>query len=66
MLQSYDLGGALRHFRDPSNQGLIEGDLFWSLAKKPPASYDDLLERAEKYINVEEAQRVRKTELDSA
>lgn len=47
-------------------QGLAKGDFFRLLAKKPPTSYDDLLGRAEKYINMEEAQGVKKTEPDSA
>lgn len=43
------------------SQGLAEGDIFQLLVKKSPANYDDLLRRAEKYINVEEAQKARKT-----
>ncbi|XP_073030703.1 uncharacterized protein [Primulina eburnea] len=38
-------------------QGLREGDFFRSLVKKQPGNFEDLLSRAEKYINMEEAQR---------
>ncbi|XP_073035186.1 uncharacterized protein [Primulina eburnea] len=38
-------------------QGLKEGDFFRSLVKKQPGNFEDLLSRAEKYINMEEAQR---------
>ncbi|XP_073064179.1 uncharacterized protein [Primulina eburnea] len=38
-------------------QGLRGGEFFKSLVKKPPLSYDDLLARAEKYVNLEDAQR---------
>lgn len=34
--------------------------------KKPPTNYDDLLGRVKKYINVKEAQIVRKNDLDPA
>ncbi|XP_073051186.1 uncharacterized protein [Primulina eburnea] len=40
-------------------QGLRGGEFFKSLVKKPPSSYDDLLVRAEKYVNLEDAQRSR-------
>ncbi|XP_073033010.1 uncharacterized protein [Primulina eburnea] len=43
-------------------QGLRGGEFFKSLVKKPPSSYDDLLVRAEKYINLEDAQRYRRME----
>ncbi|XP_073033901.1 uncharacterized protein [Primulina eburnea] len=43
-------------------QGLRGGEFFKSLVKKPPSSYDDLLSRAEKYINLEDAQRYRRME----
>ncbi|XP_073030621.1 uncharacterized protein [Primulina eburnea] len=43
-------------------QGLRGGEFFKSLVKKPPASYDDLLARAEKYVNLEDAQRYRRME----
>lgn len=42
------------------SQGLVDGQFFSSLVKKPPINYDNLLRRAEKYINLEEAQRARK------
>ncbi|XP_073041770.1 uncharacterized protein [Primulina eburnea] len=38
-------------------QGLREGDFFRSLVKKQPGNFEDLLSRAEKYINMEEVQR---------
>ncbi|XP_075486452.1 uncharacterized protein LOC142526065 [Primulina tabacum] len=38
-------------------QRLRGGEFFKSLVKKPPSSYDDMLSRAEKYINLEDAQR---------
>ncbi|XP_073030627.1 uncharacterized protein [Primulina eburnea] len=38
-------------------QGLREGDFFRSLVKKQPGNFEDLLSQAEKYINMEEAQR---------
>ncbi|XP_073049653.1 uncharacterized protein [Primulina eburnea] len=38
-------------------QELREGDFFRSLVKKQPGNFEDLLSRAEKYINMEEAQR---------
>ncbi|XP_012850074.1 PREDICTED: uncharacterized protein LOC105969843 [Erythranthe guttata] len=40
-------------------QGLRMGEFFDSLSKKAPASFNDLLRRAEKYINAEEARRSR-------
>ncbi|XP_073313503.1 uncharacterized protein [Primulina huaijiensis] len=43
-------------------QGLRGGEFFKLLVKKPPSSYDDLLARAEKYINLEDAQRYGGTE----
>lgn len=44
------------------SQGLREGDLFHSLALEPVSTFDQLLERAERYINLEEAQRIKKEE----
>ncbi|XP_073031328.1 uncharacterized protein [Primulina eburnea] len=43
-------------------QGLRGGEFFKSLVKKPPSSYDDLLARAEKYVNLKDAQRYRRME----
>ncbi|KAL0443977.1 UNVERIFIED_CONTAM: hypothetical protein Slati_2120400, partial [Sesamum latifolium] len=37
-------------------QGLMDGDFFKSLAKKPTIEFDVLLARAAKYINMEDAQ----------
>ncbi|KAL0451448.1 UNVERIFIED_CONTAM: hypothetical protein Slati_1122900 [Sesamum latifolium] len=37
-------------------QGLMDGDFFKSLAKKPTTKFDVLLARAAKYINMEDAQ----------
>lgn len=44
------------------SQGLREGYLFRSLALDPVATFDQLLERAERYFNLEEAQRIKKEE----
>ncbi|XP_073285001.1 uncharacterized protein [Primulina huaijiensis] len=43
-------------------QGLRGGQFFNSLVKKPPHSYDELLSRAEKYVNLEDAQRQKRTD----
>ncbi|KAI3461122.1 hypothetical protein Pfo_017785 [Paulownia fortunei] len=43
-------------------QGLQDGKFFRSLAKKSARSFDDLLAQAEKYINIEEAQRMKRDE----
>ncbi|KAL0420710.1 UNVERIFIED_CONTAM: hypothetical protein Slati_3093900 [Sesamum latifolium] len=37
-------------------QGLMDGDFFKSLAKKPATKFDILLARAAKYINMKDAQ----------
>ncbi|XP_073138021.1 uncharacterized protein [Henckelia pumila] len=41
-------------------QGIREEEFFKSLVKKAPRTFEDLLARAEKYINMEEAQRQKK------
>ncbi|KAL0420908.1 UNVERIFIED_CONTAM: hypothetical protein Slati_3113700 [Sesamum latifolium] len=41
-------------------QGLLDGDFFKSLAKKPVSKFDALLARAAKYINMEDAQAAKK------
>ncbi|KAI3451162.1 hypothetical protein Pfo_007827 [Paulownia fortunei] len=46
-------------------QGLQDGEFFRSLAKKSARSFDDLLARAEKYINMEEAQQMKRDEGES-
>lgn len=43
------------------SQGLQERDFFRPLIKRPPSDFDDLLGWEEKYINVEEAQRVKRS-----
>ncbi|KAL0400276.1 UNVERIFIED_CONTAM: hypothetical protein Sradi_2370900 [Sesamum radiatum] len=42
------------------SQGLLDGDFFKSLAKKPVSKFDALLARKAKYINMEEAQAAKK------
>ncbi|KAL0303307.1 UNVERIFIED_CONTAM: hypothetical protein Sradi_6198800 [Sesamum radiatum] len=42
------------------SQGLLDGDFFKSLVKKPVSKFDALLARAVKYINMEEAQAAKK------
>ncbi|XP_073132167.1 uncharacterized protein [Henckelia pumila] len=37
-------------------QGLSTGDFLKSLIKKPPSTYDEVLARAKKYVNLEEVQ----------
>lgn len=44
------------------SQGLVEGKFFKTLAKKLPINYDNLMGRTKKYINIEEAQWVKKLE----
>ncbi|XP_073064080.1 uncharacterized protein [Primulina eburnea] len=44
-------------------QVLRVGQFFNSLVKKPPQSYDELLSRAEKYVNLEDAQRQRRVDV---
>ncbi|KAL8484402.1 hypothetical protein ACS0TY_026899 [Phlomoides rotata] len=43
-------------------QGLQDGDFFRSLAKCPSKTFDELLDRADKYINLEEARGIKKIE----
>ncbi|XP_074556805.1 uncharacterized protein LOC141812691 [Curcuma longa] len=47
------------------SQGILEGDFFRSLIKKPPVNYDALQSRAVKYIHVEEAQSSRRKETNA-
>lgn len=44
-------------------QGLREGELHTSLAKKTPKNFDDILQRATMYINLEEAVKLKKIEV---
>ncbi|XP_073064145.1 uncharacterized protein [Primulina eburnea] len=43
-------------------QGLRGGEFFKSLVKKLQSSYDDMLSRVEKYVNLEDAQRHKRME----
>ncbi|XP_073137634.1 uncharacterized protein [Henckelia pumila] len=43
-------------------RGLRGGEFFKSLVKKPHLTYDELLSRAEKYVNLKDAQRQRRQE----
>ncbi|XP_073120809.1 uncharacterized protein [Henckelia pumila] len=43
-------------------QGLRGGEFFKSLVKKPPLTFDELLSRAEKYVNLKDSQRKRRQE----
>ncbi|XP_073152514.1 uncharacterized protein [Henckelia pumila] len=49
-------------FVNSFTQGLRGGEFFKSLVKKPPLTYDELLSRSEKYMNLEDAQRQRRQE----
>ncbi|KAL8474005.1 hypothetical protein ACS0TY_030743 [Phlomoides rotata] len=42
--------------------GRQDNDFFKSLAKRPPKTFDELLDRADKYTNLEEARGVKKVE----
>ncbi|KAL0431963.1 UNVERIFIED_CONTAM: Transposon Ty3-G Gag-Pol polyprotein [Sesamum radiatum] len=42
------------------SQGLLDGDFFKSLAKKPVSKFDAVLARASKYINMEDSQAAKK------
>lgn len=48
------------------SQDLKEGTFIRFLVKKSPRGYDELLSRAKKYINIEEAQKARQTLKGSA
>lgn len=41
-------------------QGLKEGDFFISLFKKIPRDFEDLLSQAEKYLNIDEAHKLKR------
>ncbi|KAL0328816.1 UNVERIFIED_CONTAM: hypothetical protein Scaly_2314200 [Sesamum calycinum] len=45
------------------SQGILDGDFFKSLAKKPISKFDSLLAHATKYINMEDAQAAKKESL---
>ncbi|KAL0447906.1 UNVERIFIED_CONTAM: hypothetical protein Slati_1918500 [Sesamum latifolium] len=42
------------------SQGLLDGDFFKSLAKKPVSKFDAFLARLAKYINMEDTQTAKK------
>lgn len=44
-------------------QGLREGELHISLARKTPRNFDDLLQRATKCINLEDAVKLKKAKM---
>lgn len=46
------------------SKGLLAGDFFKSLAKKPAVNFDNLLAHAGKYVNREEAQRLKRSEIE--
>ncbi|XP_073310935.1 uncharacterized protein [Primulina huaijiensis] len=60
LLHQYSDGVKCRVFL--GTLGLRGGEFFKSLVKKHPSSYDDLLARAEKYVNLEDAQRHKRME----
>ena len=49
-VDGYDDGIALSGIME----GLRMGKLWWSVSKRPPTSYSEMLARAEKYANAEE------------
>ncbi|KAL0411045.1 UNVERIFIED_CONTAM: hypothetical protein Slati_3694200 [Sesamum latifolium] len=54
-IQCGSVGGALCHQEMKASafsQGLLDGDFFKSLAKKPVSNFDALLARAAKYITM--------------
>ncbi|KAG8391183.1 hypothetical protein BUALT_Bualt01G0161200 [Buddleja alternifolia] len=46
-------------------QGVRDGESFRSLAKKPTTSFDNLVVRAKKYVNMEETTKMKGTEVSS-
>lgn len=47
------------------SQGLRGGEFFKAISLDPPRSFDEALRRAERYINLEEAQRTKMAEVTS-